>query len=266
MSIWSSARDRLARMLGLNLKFSQVRYYEALVRNVEPGNRWLDVGCGRQILPGFAASLDKQREITARIKVLVGMDVDPAIHDHPLLQERVMGWGDALPFADSSFDLVTANMVMEHVKEPKRVLSEVRRVLRPGGQFIFHTPNFKYYLIFIAWLTPDFIKRRIIWLLERRAEEDVFPTYYRFNTSSRIRSLAAQCDLGVKEIEVGCSVGSFVALGPIGVLELFVLKALSWPLLQDFNVTLIAVLVKPVTAFSDQHRRKARANSSIQRA
>ena len=245
MSVWRSAGDRLARMIGLTITHSQARYYEALLRNVQPGNRWLDVGCGRQILPSFSASLDQQREITARMKLLIGMDVDPAIHEHPLLQDRVMGWGDALPFVDSSFDLVTANMVMEHVKEPTQILSEVRRVLRPGGQFIFHTPNFKYYLIFIAWLVPDFVKRKIIWMLERRAEEDVFPTYYRFNTSSRVRSLAARCGFEVKEIDVGGSIGSFQSLGPLGVLEVFILKALSWPLLRDFSVTLIAVLVKP---------------------
>jgi SAM-dependent methyltransferase len=210
-------------MIGLTITHSQERYYKALLRNVQPGNRWLDIGCGRQIVPDFAAPLEEQREIAARMKLLVGMDVDPAIHDHPLLQERVMGWGDALPFADSSFDLITANMVMEHVREPTRILSEVRRVLRPGGRFLFHTPNFKYYQIFIAWLVPDFIKHKIIWMLERRAEADVFPTYYRINTSSRTRSLAAESGFEVKEIEVGGSVGSFAALGPIGVLEVFVL-------------------------------------------
>jgi SAM-dependent methyltransferase len=245
MSVWSSAGDRLARAIGLRITHSQVRYYEALLRHVQAGNRWLDIGCGRQIVPDFAAPLDKQRELAARMKLLVGMDVDSAIHDHPLLQERVMGWGDALPFADSSFDLITANMVMEHVKDPARILSEVRRVLRPGGRFIFHTPNFKYYLIFIAWLIPDFIKHKIIWLLERRAEADVFPTYYRINTSSRVRHWAAQCGLEVQEIDVGGSIGSFGALGPIGVLEVFILKALSWPMLRDFSVTLIAVLMKP---------------------
>ena len=247
MSVWHSAGDRLARIIGLTLKHSQARYYEALLRNVQTGNRWLDIGCGRQIVPAFAASLDQQREVAARTKLLVGMDVDPAIHDHPLLQERVMGWGDALPFADSSFDLITANMVMEHVKEPARILSEVRRVLRPGGRFLFHTPNFKYYLVFIASLIPDSIKHKIIWLLERRSEEDVFPTYYRLNTSSRVRSFAAQCGFEVQEIEVGGSLGSFRALGPIGFLEIFILKAFSWRPLRDFSVTLIAVLVKPVT-------------------
>jgi ubiquinone/menaquinone biosynthesis C-methylase UbiE len=245
MSIWRLAEDRLARGIGLEITHSQVRYYRALLRCVHSGSRWLDVGCGRQIVPDFAATLDQQREMVSRIGLLVGMDVDAAIHDHPLLQARVMGWGDALPFADASFDLITANMVMEHVKEPTRILAEVRRVLRPGGWFLFHTPNFKYYQIFIASLIPDFIKRRIIWLFERRDEEDVFRTYYRSNTSGRVRRLAAQCGFEVKEVEVGGSIGSFRSLGPVGLLEVFILKLLSWRMFQDFNATLIAVLMKP---------------------
>ena len=244
MSSWRSLQERLARAIGLQLKHSQTRYYDALQRNVQPGRRWLDVGCGRQIVPDFAATLEEQRALASRMQMLVGMDVDSAIHDHPLLQERVMGWGDALPFADGSFDLITANMVMEHVKDPTRILNEVRRVLRPGGRFLFHTPNYKFYLIFIASLIPDAIKRKVIWLLERRAEEDVFPTHYRMNTSSRVRRLAAQGGFDVKEIEVGGSIGVFAALGPLGVLEIFVLRALSSRMLRDFNVTLIAVLVK----------------------
>jgi ubiquinone/menaquinone biosynthesis C-methylase UbiE len=40
-----------------------------------------------------------------------------------------------LPFADSSFDLVTCNLVLEHIKNLQPVLSEVSRVLKSGGKF-----------------------------------------------------------------------------------------------------------------------------------
>jgi ubiquinone/menaquinone biosynthesis C-methylase UbiE len=45
--------------------------------------------------------------------------------------------GEALPFPASSFDTVVATLVLCSVQEPAPVLSEVRRVLRPGGAFLF---------------------------------------------------------------------------------------------------------------------------------
>jgi ubiquinone/menaquinone biosynthesis C-methylase UbiE len=48
--------------------------------------------------------------------------------------------GDAhdLPFADATFDTVTASLVFCSVTDPARALSEVYRVLKPGGRFLFH--------------------------------------------------------------------------------------------------------------------------------
>lgn len=46
-------------------------------------------------------------------------------------------------FADESFDVVVSLDVMEHVNEPKDVLAEVWRTLRPGGSYVFTTPTFK---------------------------------------------------------------------------------------------------------------------------
>ena len=51
----------------------------------------------------------------------------------------------ALPFADRSFDLVTAFEVIEHVAEWRLFLAEARRVLRPTGAFLVSTPNKSYY-------------------------------------------------------------------------------------------------------------------------
>lgn len=46
-----------------------------------------------------------------------------------------------LPFADSSFDVVMSDQVLEHIADPFRCASEARRVLRPGGLQI-HTTCF----------------------------------------------------------------------------------------------------------------------------
>ncbi len=49
--------------------------------------------------------------------------------------------GVALPFADTSFDLVVSFDVFEHIRDSDAHLREVRRVLRPGGSYLIQTPN-----------------------------------------------------------------------------------------------------------------------------
>jgi SAM-dependent methyltransferase len=49
--------------------------------------------------------------------------------------------GYHLPFADASFDAVLLVAVLEHTREPWRVLAEARRVLTPGGRAIMVVPN-----------------------------------------------------------------------------------------------------------------------------
>lgn len=44
---------------------------------------------------------------------------------------------DALPFADASFDVVVSTLVLCSVPDPARTLGEIRRVLAPGGAFVF---------------------------------------------------------------------------------------------------------------------------------
>lgn len=46
-----------------------------------------------------------------------------------------------MPFADAMFDTVYMGEVIEHVWDPLKVVQEAYRVLKPGGIFIFDTPN-----------------------------------------------------------------------------------------------------------------------------
>lgn len=54
----------------------------------------------------------------------------------------VKGYAEALPFEDETFDLVYSTNVLEHVQDPKKVLSESLRVLRRGGFLQFVVPNY----------------------------------------------------------------------------------------------------------------------------
>jgi len=49
--------------------------------------------------------------------------------------------GHRMPYRDGTFTTVFSNSVLEHIPDPRPVLREVGRVLRPGGRFIFTVPS-----------------------------------------------------------------------------------------------------------------------------
>lgn len=46
------------------------------------------------------------------------------------------------PFADSTFDLIEASHVLEHLDKPLTIMSELHRILKPGGKLIIRVPHF----------------------------------------------------------------------------------------------------------------------------
>ncbi|MFI3323615.1 MAG: class I SAM-dependent methyltransferase [Rikenellaceae bacterium] len=70
-----------------------------------------------------------------------------------------------LPFADESFDCVISFQVIEHIKDDKRFVEEVRRVLRPGGRFIVSTPNIKMSLTRNPWHVREYTPEELRSLL-----------------------------------------------------------------------------------------------------
>jgi 2-polyprenyl-3-methyl-5-hydroxy-6-metoxy-1,4-benzoquinol methylase len=109
-----------------------------LLERVSAGERVLDVGCGEG---RFAVEL-----LGAGAQV-VGIDVaeEPlrrarARARHPELDLRLVSDVGPWELEDSSFDVVWAGEVLEHVADTSAWLSEVRRVLRSGGSLLLSTP------------------------------------------------------------------------------------------------------------------------------
>ncbi|MEK6476645.1 class I SAM-dependent methyltransferase [Catalinimonas sp. 4WD22] len=48
---------------------------------------------------------------------------------------------DRLPYEDNSFDLVTCQTLLIHVRDPEMVIAEMKRVLKPGGIILCAEPN-----------------------------------------------------------------------------------------------------------------------------
>jgi ubiquinone/menaquinone biosynthesis C-methylase UbiE len=105
------------------------------VRGLERAERALDLGAG----DGRLTELIDAQELTGADVSTVALE--RARRRLPATVELVELEPDApLPFADSAFDLVLCSETIEHVRDVQLLLSEIRRVLRPGGRLALTTP------------------------------------------------------------------------------------------------------------------------------
>jgi SAM-dependent methyltransferase len=98
--------------------------------------RILDVGCGTG---GMLTSLQAFGEVD-------GIDSDPSAiaHCHERgLSNAILATSPPIPFSDGAFDLVTSFDVLEHVDDDAELLSEIHRVLTPGGIFVAAVPAYE---------------------------------------------------------------------------------------------------------------------------
>ena len=165
--------------------FTQDHPYQIFEREVEayldPAHTLLDAGCGRT-----APILAKYR---GKARRLIGVDLvefDPGVEGLELYHCDL----GAIPLEDGCVDVMMARSVMEHVTDPARVYSEIYRVLKPGGHFIFLTANLWDYASIIAALVPNRFHPWIVSKTEGRAEHDVFPVAYRTNTRGAVNKWA----------------------------------------------------------------------------
>jgi len=121
-----------------------MRDYRAYLRSARarPGWRMLDIGCGEGFLLADAGHAG-----------LLPFGVELAFNAAALARARspaagvALASGEALPFRDDAFDLVTCIGSLEHFPDPARGLVEVARVLRPEGVALLAVPNAD----FIVW-------------------------------------------------------------------------------------------------------------------
>ena len=96
--------------------------------------RALDLGCGDGRLTD---DLRAARTVGADVSEVALQRARKRLPDAEL---RLVEPDQPLPFEDSSFDLVLCAETVEHVRDAQLLLSEARRVLRPGGELALTTP------------------------------------------------------------------------------------------------------------------------------
>jgi len=134
--------------------FRASRLYWALKEIRNSKGKLLDVGCGGG---DFLEALSLYRP---KCK-LFGIDLSKKAIDFAkkkdIKAEFMVADAQKLPFKDKSFDIVVCFDLLEHVKKPEKVLSEVNRVLRKGGLFHAFVPtennffSFEGLLIKMGW-------------------------------------------------------------------------------------------------------------------
>lgn len=121
-----------------NEHFARYAFATRLAR----GRRVLDIACGT----GYGTA-----ELASVARAAAGADVSEEAVSYAQQHYQAAnlsfhtGPAEALPFPDQSFDLIVAFEVIEHLADARALLSEARRVMAPGGQFIVSTPNRLYY-------------------------------------------------------------------------------------------------------------------------
>lgn len=127
---------------------------------LQPGERLLDMGCGggRHAFAGLrrgatVVALDYSEGDLKDLRGVVGAMLEA--DEVPPGTEWGTVNGDALhlPFADGSFDVIVASEVLEHLWATEWAMSELVRVLRPGGR--------------IAVTVPSELPERVCWALDR---------------------------------------------------------------------------------------------------
>jgi SAM-dependent methyltransferase len=94
---------------------------------------------------------------------------------------------EQLPLESGTFDVVIAELVLEHLQNPKAVFKEIARILAPGGRFIFVTPNRWGIYALLSSIIPFTLRRMVAEQVYNRKLDDMFPTLYRVNTIGDVR-------------------------------------------------------------------------------
>ncbi len=147
---------------------SRVKELSALVGKLY-GRRLLELGSGAG---GISVSMAREGAIAVGLEPMWEGVVASRVRLSKYPDIRclfVQGVGEQLPFRHSSFDLIVSYQVFEHVADIEQVVKETFRVLKPGGRFLHHIPNYLYpweghYRIFWVPLLPKSFGKLYAWL------------------------------------------------------------------------------------------------------
>lgn len=129
--------ERVIPNVTANFQFQEsLARYEFALSEIKKGSKVLDVGCGT----GYGSFLLSKKFKVFAIDISKEA-IDYARRHYPFSVSFIISDATLLPFGDLEFDAICSFEVIEHIKDDKKMLSEVIRVLKSGGKFIMSTPR-----------------------------------------------------------------------------------------------------------------------------
>ncbi|MBJ7298108.1 class I SAM-dependent methyltransferase [Anabaena sp. AL09] len=121
-------------------RFAQSEEWIAVTQLLKPKipGQVLDIGAGRGISSyAFAKAGCSVTALEPDSSKLVGAGaISNLFKNTGLPIQIVQEWGETLPFANNTFDIVYGRAVLHHAKDLKQLCKEAARVLKPGGYFL----------------------------------------------------------------------------------------------------------------------------------
>ena len=156
----------------------------------------VEVGCGKQCW------LINQIRPQFPTMHIVGVDIDEASAQNPHIDKFYCAPATSIPLADQTVDVVICWWVFEHLSDPDKSLSEIHRILKPGGHLYFCTPNKRNPAMQLSYYFSLKSHHRIVRLLTNDREWDNCATYYKMNTIGELKNLAASHGLCIHTLRL----------------------------------------------------------------
>lgn len=169
-----------------------IEYYKKIRELMPEKSKVLDFGSGRGSWIHNDDNIERRqlRDLHYKKSKVIGVDIDDAVLSNSKNDENYILTSSWVEENKNTFDLITADFVLEHIADKKSFFITINKLLKKGGFFCARTPHKYSYIAILSMLTPTIFHKAILKKAQPNREHiDVFKAYYRLNTLTCLENL-----------------------------------------------------------------------------